>query len=49
MDEGAEGALMSGSGPSVFGIFKSKDKALITKKNLLSKDLGEIFVVEGLT
>jgi 4-diphosphocytidyl-2-C-methyl-D-erythritol kinase len=48
LDEGAEGALMSGSGPSVFGIFKSKDKALIAKKNLLSKDLGEIFVVEGL-
>jgi 4-diphosphocytidyl-2-C-methyl-D-erythritol kinase len=49
LDEGAEGALMSGSGPSVFGIFKSKDRALIAKKNLLSKDLGEIFVVEGLT
>jgi 4-diphosphocytidyl-2-C-methyl-D-erythritol kinase len=49
LDEGAEGALMSGSGPSVFGIFKSKNKALIAKKNLLSKDLGEIFVVEGLT
>lgn len=49
MDEGAEGALMSGSGPSVFGIFKSRDKALIAKKNLISKGLGEIFVVEGLT
>jgi len=49
LDEGAEGALMSGSGPSVFGIFKSKDKALIAKNNLISKDLGEIFVVEGLT
>ena len=49
LDEGAEGALMSGSGPSVFGVFKSKDKALIAKKNLISKDLGEIFVVEGLT
>ena len=49
LDEGAEGALMSGSGPSVFGIFKSKNKALIAKKNLISKDLGEIFVVEGLT
>ncbi len=48
LDEGAEGALMSGSGPSVFGIFKSKDNALIAKKNLISKDLGEIFVVEGL-
>ena len=49
MDKGAEGALMSGSGPSVFGIFKSKDKALIAKKNLIFKNLGGIFVVEGLT
>jgi 4-diphosphocytidyl-2-C-methyl-D-erythritol kinase len=49
LDVGAEGALMSGSGPSVFGVFKSRDKALIAKKKLISKALGEIFVVEGLT
>ena len=48
LDVGAEGALMSGSGPSVFGVFKSRDKALIAKKKLISKALGEIFVVEGL-
>ena len=48
IEAGAKGALMSGSGPSVFGVFKTKDKALLAKKHLLSKDLGKIFVVEGL-
>ena len=27
MEHGAEGALMSGSGPTVFGIFKDREKA----------------------
>ena len=27
MDYGADFSMMSGSGPSVFGIFKNKDKA----------------------
>jgi 4-diphosphocytidyl-2-C-methyl-D-erythritol kinase len=49
VDAGAEGALMSGSGPSVFGVFKTKDKALLAQRHLLSKDLGKIFVVEGLS
>jgi 4-diphosphocytidyl-2-C-methyl-D-erythritol kinase len=49
LNVGAEGALMSGSGPSVFGVFTSRDRALIAKKKLISKALGEIFVVEGLT
>jgi len=49
LNAGAEGALMSGSGPSVFGIFKSRDRALLAKKKLISKALGELFVVEGLT
>ena len=48
MDEGAKGALMSGSGPSVFGIFESKDQALSAKRRLISRDLGDIFVVEGI-
>ncbi len=39
---GAEGALMSGSGPSVFGIFKSESKALSAKKALVNNDLGNI-------
>jgi 4-diphosphocytidyl-2-C-methyl-D-erythritol kinase len=46
-DAGAEGSLMSGSGPSTFGIFRSKDQALSAKRHLTSKDLGDIFVVAG--
>lgn len=45
MDAGAEGALMSGSGPSVFGIFNSVEKALFTKEHLISQNLGDVFVV----
>lgn len=45
MNEGAEGALMSGSGPSVFGIFKTREEALLAKRNLISMNLGSIFVV----
>ncbi len=48
VDAGAEGALMSGSGPSVFGIFNSRDQALLVKENLLRKNLGDVFVVEGI-
>lgn len=46
MDAGAEGALMSGSGPSVFGIFKSRDRALTAKRHLDPHNYGEVFVVE---
>jgi 4-diphosphocytidyl-2-C-methyl-D-erythritol kinase len=48
VDAGAEGALMSGSGPSVFGVFSSRDQALLVKKDLLRKNLGDVFSVEGL-
>ena len=44
---GAEGALMSGSGPCVFGIFKSEDYALSAKRHLASQNLGEVFAVTG--
>jgi 4-diphosphocytidyl-2-C-methyl-D-erythritol kinase len=47
MAEGAEGALMSGSGPSVFGVFRSKDRALAAKRHLMSRNLGDLFAVEG--
>lgn len=47
LDSGAKGALMSGSGPSVFGIFESKDRALRAERRLTSQNLGEVFVVEG--
>jgi len=45
MDAGAEGALMSGSGPSVFGIFQTLHRAISAKKALISKDLGDVFMV----
>ena len=48
MDVGAEGALMSGSGPSVFGVFKSKNRAVEAKRYLTPKKLGDIFVGSGL-
>ena len=48
-DSGADGVLMSGSGPSVFGIFESKDRARQAKTDLISLDIGDIFLAEGLT
>jgi len=47
-DAGAEGALMSGSGPSVFGVFRSGDQALRAKTLLLGQALGDVFAAEGL-
>ena len=49
MDSGANGVLMSGSGPSVFGVFESKDRARQAKTDLTSLDIGDIFLAEGLT
>ncbi len=47
MDAGAEGAMMSGSGPSVFGIFLSRDKAVSARDILMSYNLRHISVVKG--
>lgn len=44
-DAGAEGALMSGSGPSVYGIFKTETKAREAKALLMPGLPGEVFVV----
>lgn len=42
--EGAYGAMMSGSGPTVFGLFASKDRMLAAKETLKSRYPGyEIF------
>jgi 4-diphosphocytidyl-2-C-methyl-D-erythritol kinase len=43
---GAKGALMSGSGSSVFGCFESKEKAERAAKNLLS--YGRVFVARSI-
>jgi len=47
VDAGAKGALMSGSGPSVFGVFRLKEHAFSAKRHLASQNLGEIFAVAG--
>jgi 4-diphosphocytidyl-2-C-methyl-D-erythritol kinase len=43
---GAEGALMSGSGSTVFGYFKSLEKAEIVRK-IIQKHYGDFRVVVG--
>ena len=45
MDAGAEGVLMSGSGPSVFGVFRSGNQALSAKAYLTSRNFGSVFEV----
>jgi 4-diphosphocytidyl-2-C-methyl-D-erythritol kinase len=47
IEAGAEGALMTGSGPSVFGVFRSLKRAESAKKHLISRNLGDIFVVRA--
>lgn len=48
VDEGAMGALMSGSGPSVFGLFDARDRAMSAKRALARKHLGVVFAVAGI-
>jgi 4-diphosphocytidyl-2-C-methyl-D-erythritol kinase len=44
LDAGAAGALMTGSGPSVFGLFDSPSKASLARQAVISRDLGDAFV-----
>ena len=46
---GALGALMTGSGPSIFGIFDSAKKARKAGEILKSYNMGDVFVVKGLS
>ena len=46
---GALGALMTGSGPSIFGLFDSAEKAQEAGKILESYNKGHVFVVKGLS
>jgi len=46
---GALGSLMSGSGPSIFGLFNSEKKAQEAGKILASETRGDVFVVKGLS
>jgi 4-diphosphocytidyl-2-C-methyl-D-erythritol kinase len=45
LDSGAEGALMTGSGPTVFGVFDSSRQAEAARDHLLSQKLGDVFLV----
>jgi 4-diphosphocytidyl-2-C-methyl-D-erythritol kinase len=49
IEAGALGSLMSGSGPSIFGLFNSEKKAQEAGKMLASNMSGEVFVVMGLS
>jgi 4-diphosphocytidyl-2-C-methyl-D-erythritol kinase len=44
MENGAEGALMSGSGSSVFGVFSSLEKAQFARDRLARKNVGDVFL-----
>lgn len=44
---GALGALMSGSGPTVFGVFESERQASLAAERLLDEGWPHVFVVRG--
>lgn len=48
IDLGALGSLMSGSGPSIFGLFDSERMAQEAGRRLESEARGNVFVVRGL-
>lgn len=47
LENGAEGSLMSGSGPTVFGIFKEEEKAKKALQILQEKELAKQLFVSG--
>lgn len=49
MQQGALGALMSGSGPTVFGLFEDSDKARKAKRVFDRKNRWHVYSVEMLT
>jgi 4-diphosphocytidyl-2-C-methyl-D-erythritol kinase len=44
LDAGAEGALMTGSGPSVFGVFGSRKQAEQARNKVVPNDFGRVFL-----
>jgi 4-diphosphocytidyl-2-C-methyl-D-erythritol kinase len=46
---GALGALMSGSGSTVFGLFSDSDKALKVKNVLAENDKWQLYLVDMMT
>jgi 4-diphosphocytidyl-2-C-methyl-D-erythritol kinase len=47
LDAGAEGTLMTGSGPTVFGVFGSQDQAMRAREYIIPLNLGNVFLAEG--
>jgi 4-diphosphocytidyl-2-C-methyl-D-erythritol kinase len=47
LDAGAEGALMTGSGPSVFGVFGSRKQAEQAKEKIVPHDFGTVLLAAG--
>jgi 4-diphosphocytidyl-2-C-methyl-D-erythritol kinase len=44
LDAGAEGALMTGSGPSVFGVFGSRNQAEQAREKIVAHDFGKVLL-----
>ena len=49
MEAGANGALMTGSGPTVFGVFEDQALAESAGHLLVSRNMGDVFVVTNWT
>jgi len=47
MDAGAEGSLMTGSGPGVFGVFGSREQAEQARERIIPCDFGKVFLAEA--
>jgi len=45
LEAGAQGALMSGSGPSVFGVFRSEEAAKSAQEDVFRRTEGKVFLV----
>ena len=48
LENGAFGALVSGSGSAVFGVYNKKDKQIQAHKDLTCLQIGDIFSCETL-
>lgn len=49
LQEGAQRALMCGSGSAVFGLFESENKARSAADRLADQNMGELFVMKTIT
>lgn len=47
LSAGAKGALMSGSGPCVFGVFTTREEAEEAQKRIAGRGFGEVFLAQG--